>query len=393
METQEATIALVGAYSADTIKLLQKAGLIGSGIKRILAKQSSTRKDKYDEGRKMWVQGKGELEIDRTDLREFTVPKKGTNGRILGDWRNGLTKAEVEQLIEEVGLPVFVVGETKNVGGEEVVIPDTNIPLFHFLEYDLSDPVQHSYWNIVKHSSLIAKSREECMVDDWKSYYVFDIEQEQRKEEESIDNRLAAVALANSTSDEVMEQVSWLMHYKGIEPLTGDITPKALRLSFKKACLDNKLCSVVVNMVNMQDREGYLALHRLISLGKVVAYGHDGPYHTQRTSASQDKGELLGNTESEAVMALRTHAFSYLLSSLKAQTAEEVEYKKNSDIGAAVSNVRSMYFKQMTDEKCKNSNSKTLRTWLNGVGISNHDDNTPLAKLREMVMAELSKGQ
>lgn len=392
MKTQEAQLT-THSYTEDIVKLLHKAGILGAGIKRILAKQSTSRKDYYDEQKRTWQTSKGELELDRTDVQDYTVPKKGADGRIVGDWRNNLTKAEQQILIDEVGLPIFVIGEMKTLpSGESVDIPDTKIPLYHLKEFDLSDPVQHVYWNIVKNSSLVKQTKDECMGDDWASFYVHDVELEQRKEEQSIDFRLEAAELARKASDADMEQVAWLLHYKGIEPMQGDITRKSLAVAFKRACLNERIADKVVQLYNLKDRVGYLALHRLISMGHIEVFGNGGPYHAQRSHASQDRGELIGDTEYDAVIALRSPRFSHLVRLLDGKTTEEKEVEKNSNVSAAIDNVRNSYMKSMSPEKIAISNGKNLRAWLTAISCKEpFDESTSLEKLRDIANAELSK--
>ena len=124
--------------------LLIKAGLIGKGVKVIMAYHNNKKRLTLDEQSNTWIEDPDEYEIDFREANEYIIPVFH-NGQIVGDWRTGLTSEEVELIHQEAGVPLFERNQSYRIN--------------HGMRLDLSNPRDMAFYRIAVNSGAIAENR------------------------------------------------------------------------------------------------------------------------------------------------------------------------------------------------------------------------------------------
>ena len=119
--------------------LLYKANLLGEGkviIKGHFSLTTAPRKGEDGVWRDVKV-----VDTDTTMDSMTLVPLQDINGRVLGDWTQGLTSEEIKRIHEEARVPIYYSDDEKN--------GDSYIKIYHNQVLDLSDPVHMSIFKII----------------------------------------------------------------------------------------------------------------------------------------------------------------------------------------------------------------------------------------------------
>ena len=320
-------------YTEEQLSLLKKAGLLKTGIKTLQARMSSAKHPYFDEERGMWTENspKSQPVEDRSDIPEKVPPMMDRHGNIVGDWKRGMTEDQILMMQSWFGLPIYTVAHTLTNAnsGMTQTIKDSQIVLRHGQVFNLSMPRECAEWNIIEHNGVLAASQAECMVSSIAAFWVYDEVESFKTTKKDVDRQLEIAALPGKTRMEEKVAVAWLLHFENIRPIEGKDTDKQkLELIFDLCCLTN--ANDIERIYAYSNKRERLALHLLIEQGRVVKYGSDGPYHLERKGSGEDRGELLGETTSQAVDNLYKPNFA----SLPPLVREEIKgmmYEKTKD--------------------------------------------------------------
>lgn len=302
-------------YPEDIQKLLHKAGLVGKGKKRLVFRCSTEKREFFDEQRGIWSKDDKRARPieDRTDIVESETVTLLQDGRIAGDWKNGLKKEEVELLSTVCGLTIYEAGRVyiDNTTKMQVVVEDSRITLRHDQVFDLSIPAHYADWRIIQYGPLIAKNESECYVNSNRAFWVYDEEEETQKTHAKTLEKLEASTLYKTTSVEDKLLVAWLMHYEGIREIEVANAPKQLLVMlFDDLC--EKLPLEAKRLCAYEDKATRLAIHLLMEHGHLRNFGKDGPYHLQG-SGREDRGELVGESMDVVLRKITSVQFQHLL--------------------------------------------------------------------------------
>lgn len=302
-------------YTEEQLVLLKKAGLLKTGIKTLQARMSSSKHAYFDTERGMWETNspKSRPIEDRSDIAEKVPPMMDRHGNIVGDWKRGLTEEQVLLMQSWFGLPIYEVSRilTNANSGMTQTIKDTQIVLRHGQVFDLSIPRECAEWNMIEYNSILAATQAECMVSGIAAFWVYDEVESLKVTKKDVQRQLEIASLPGKTRLEEKVVIAWLLHFENIRPIEGKDTDKEkLELIFDLCCLTN--ANDIERIYSYSNKRERLSLHLLIEQGRVVKYGSDGPYHLERKGSGEDRGELLGETTTQAVDNLYKPNFASL---------------------------------------------------------------------------------
>lgn len=364
-------------YPEDIQKLLKKAGLAKTGKKRLVARCSTEKREYYDEKRNSWSKDHKNAKPmeDRTDIIESECVTLLVDGRIAGDWKNGLKKDEIETLLAVCGLPIYDVGRTyiDNQTKMSVNVEDSRITLQHDQVFDLSIPTHCADWNIIQYGQLLAKSEADCHVNKQRAFWVYDEETETAKRHKETIARLEASNLYLTTSKEDKVLIAWLMHYEGIRPIEVANAPEQLLVMlFDDLCDKNAL--EAKRLCGYKDKQTRLSIHLLLEHGYLRNFGKDGPYHLQ-SAVREERGDLAGATIDELLHNITSVRFQHLLPLVDDYVCQKLLKPTKKEL-AALAEQEDVRKKYKTPSEFSKMNKTDKQAYLKDLNVSFDPDAT-----------------
>lgn len=268
------------SYPPQYKNLLIKAGLLGTGIKEVHGIVLNTKLKTFDESSQTFSEG-SEPEVDHRKTMEYFVPIMGENGRVEGDWRNGLTADEVRIINEECGVPVFT---TK-----------TRLYLHHGKMYNMEDPSHVAEYRILDSNKLVADSRKS--VATGQRFYYHDSAQEQQRKESERKVKRTAIELDETLTLDEKRDLLQLVNYEKRLGISEGLSDRMLRESFGDLAYNRY--ADLVEVSEMPNHHLRLLLHQSIGAAILFREGTAG-------TVSRPNGAKLADSFEEAVQLLVT---------------------------------------------------------------------------------------
>jgi len=288
-------------YPDELYDILYKANLIGEGkviIKGHYSVTTAPRRGEDGVWRDVQV-----VETDTTMDSMTIVPFKDVNGRIAGDWTDGLSSEEVKRIHEEAKVPIFYCDDKDN--------GDTSIKIHHNQEFDLSDPIQMATFKIIYQNNAIATSYED-MTDD-QDYYFFSPVEEKRKKKSVYSEKQASVDLIKELTQEAKFEILDIMTFESKLKTPENANEEDKLMIFQDQCWENPKEILRINKIDNKSKR--LIIYNLISYNVLLSPNFDfvGPFYRHSVTPGQEYGEMLGDTIEEAVQNIGKNSNSDLM--------------------------------------------------------------------------------
>jgi hypothetical protein len=288
-------------YPDELYDILYKANLIGEGkviIKGHYSVSTAPRRGEDGVWRDVQV-----VDRDTTMDNMTIVPFKDVNGRIAGDWTDGLSSEEVKRIHEEAKVPIFYCDHKEH--------GDTSIKIHHDQEFDLSDPIQMATFKIIYQNNAIATSQE-YMTDD-QDYYFFSPVEEKRKKKSVYSEKQAAVDLIKELTQEAKFEILEIMTFESKLKIPEGSNEEDKLMIFQDQCWENPKEILRINKIDSKNKR--LIIYNLISYNVLLSPNFDfvGPFYRHSVTPGQEYGELLGETIEEAVQNIGKNSNSDLM--------------------------------------------------------------------------------
>lgn len=173
---------------------------------------------------------------------------------IIGDWKNGLTAQQISLLIG-IGIPR--------------ITPDTNIPYYSGQTFDLSDPKDVAYFNVLKEANVVAMSQDELGT----GRYFFEFGTSKRKEATDILKiRRLVIKLQTSLTVSQKRQFLFIMSFKNVFPVEMrivEMSDEDVVNEFDMAIMDDTTAKFVIESSeqNAQSIESEALLCKALEIG------------------------------------------------------------------------------------------------------------------------------
>ena len=378
-------------YPDEIYDLLYKANLIGEGEVIIKGHFSLTKAPRKGEDG-VWRDVKV-VDQDTTMDHMTLVPIQDVNGRILGDWSQGMTSEDIKKIHEEARVPMYYANHEKH--------GDSYVKVSHNQVLNLSDPVHMSIFRIIYPNQAIALKKEDLTEDQ--DYYFFSPVEDKKKKTEAFNVKQAAVDLVKGLAqDAKFEIIELLKHESGlIVPENANEEDKIIL--FQEQCWNNP--KEVLRVFKYKHKKKRLMLYVLVNHNVLVSpnFNHTGPFYRPSVTPGQDFGELIGDSVENAVMNLGKTNNSDLKRSYdkildgsyrKKDPLEDIINKSSADIDKLVEQLSDRPAYELPEKINKTWLLKTIKpglmAYLTKEGVSFKEDMTNKA-LREMAIKHFEK--
>lgn len=288
-------------YPEELYDLLYKANLIGNGKVVVRGHYSVTTAPRRGEDG-VW-RDVSVVDNDTTHDSMTIVPFKDINGRIAGDWTDGLSSEEVKKIHEEAKVPIFYCDDKEH--------GDTSIKIYHNQEFDLSDPIQMATFKIIYQNDAIATSYENLTGDQ--DYYFFSPKEEKRKKQTVYSEKQAAVDLIKELTQEAKFEILDIMTYESGLKIPEALNEEDKLMLFQDQCWENPKEILRINAIENKNKR--IIIYTLVSHNFLLSPNFDftGPFYRQSVTPGQEFGELIGETIEESVKNIGKTANSDLV--------------------------------------------------------------------------------
>lgn len=316
--------------------LLEKAGLIASGIVVIKSKENRSRQKQDESG--TWIMT--DDPFDPADSRYTTTPvMNDSETLILGNWENDLTPEEVDALVK-YGIPRFNVAHPR-IGMRDSagkLLPDTAITIFSGKQYDCSDPKQFAEVKILLHNEIVALKREDCETYST-NFYWHKEEEEIKKKNLMLELRKKAILLADDNQRlDTKGRAAVVRYLTFTQPklkLAYSMTPLKLEMTFKELCIDNPrevLQTLEVPNLNAEVAFYELNYQGLLMMEGEKVYRTSGVHNVKQSFFAETKEhavKMLSSIENEKLLheGINSVYHSYgLIAQLKKETTNHSSF-------------------------------------------------------------------
>lgn len=382
-------------FPDDLYEDLYDAGLIGEGSVYIYGHFTTTMQPRMNDSDKVWRDTKV-VDLDTTLDTMSMVPILDENGRILGDWTQGLSIEQIKRINEEAGVPIYRANDKDHEHG------DTPILVHHGMKLDLADPRQMSKFKILYFNDAIALNKKDILEDQ--DFYFFIPEEEKREKKASFDLRREAINLVNNLGDEAKIEILNIMSYEHGVVIPESASDSDIVMLFEEQCWDK--AAQVLTVYKYPFKETRLMLYTLVAHNVIMSTSHSykGPFHRLSTEAGRDFGELIGENIGEAIKNLGKRENSDLVrkyQSIKSGTIKEEDaVSKLMKTGesklanlieqAVLGQVEYQLPDKITKNWINKAKKHALQAYLSKYEIEFQDDETN-AQLREKVLPHWEK--